>query len=104
MVSVNLQNNLYIRLLTLITESGDVQEASQILSQGAPIEPTSATSSKVSALALAIELNRVGIIELLLAAGAPLTAKHYGKTLLQLAWFSQNATIKVKMIITRVSE
>ncbi|CAL4120138.1 unnamed protein product, partial [Meganyctiphanes norvegica] len=98
-LTINCQNALYDKLLSVISSGDDVQEASRLLTQGAPLESYGRTSP--SALAMAIQWNRVMIIELLLAAGADLTVKHYGKTLLQVAYFSPDVTSRVKMIITR---
>ncbi|CAL4166504.1 unnamed protein product, partial [Meganyctiphanes norvegica] len=98
-LSFNSQNELYEKLLTVISSGDNIQEASRLLKQGAPLE--SYGRSSPSALAMAIQWNRVMIIELLLAAGAPLTVKHHGKTLLQVAWFSPDVTIRVRIIITR---
>ncbi|CAL4156434.1 unnamed protein product, partial [Meganyctiphanes norvegica] len=98
-LSISDQNRLYEQLLAVISCSDNVQEASQLLIQGAPLESYGRTSP--SALAMAILWNRVMIMELLLAAGPPLTVKHHGKTLLQVAWFSPDVTVRVKTIITR---
>ncbi|CAL4131561.1 unnamed protein product, partial [Meganyctiphanes norvegica] len=99
LLPINSRIALYDKLLEVLTKSDNVQEASKLLTQGAPLE--SYGRSSPSALAMAILWNRVMIMELLLAAGAPLTVTHHGKSLLQVAWFSTDVTIRVKTIITR---
>ncbi|CAL4067999.1 unnamed protein product, partial [Meganyctiphanes norvegica] len=98
-MSIRGQNELYEKLLAVISSSDNVQEAARLLTQGAPLESYGRTSP--SALAMAILWNRVMIMELLLAAGAPLTLLHHGKNLLQVAWFSTDVTIRVKTMIGR---
>ncbi|XP_045606769.1 serine/threonine-protein phosphatase 6 regulatory ankyrin repeat subunit C isoform X2 [Procambarus clarkii] len=96
------ERHLYGRLLELICHGDDVQEACQLLLQGAPLEATA--EYPTHALVLAVTSNRPRILSLLVAAGAPLTPVVCGLNLLQLAWLSPDVTTYVKMLVTRAME
>ncbi|KAK8722588.1 hypothetical protein OTU49_012292, partial [Cherax quadricarinatus] len=91
---------LYEKLLNVISKSDDVSEATRLLRSGAPMEPVGQWS--VYPLSLAITSNRLKIINLLVAAGAPLTTTIHGVNLLTLAWLTPDVTIPVQVAITRV--
>lgn len=92
---------LYEELLTVIGSGDDAVKASELLCQGAPLEPVGSLSTH--ALSLAVTSNRRKLVSLLIAAGAPLTSMAGGLTLLQQAWNSPDVTIRVQALITRVS-
>lgn len=73
----------------------------QLLTIGAPLQATQSVYPE--ALVLAISCNRPRIVTLLAAAGAPLTTISSGLSLLQVAWLTPDATVRVKVLITRVS-
>ncbi|XP_069936639.1 serine/threonine-protein phosphatase 6 regulatory ankyrin repeat subunit B-like [Cherax quadricarinatus] len=91
---------LYEKLLNVISKSDDVSEATRLLRSRAPMEPVGQWS--VYPLSLAITSNRLKIINLLVAAGAPLTTTNHGVNLLTLAWLTPDVTIPVQVTITRV--
>ncbi|XP_042892840.1 serine/threonine-protein phosphatase 6 regulatory ankyrin repeat subunit C-like isoform X2 [Penaeus japonicus] len=91
--------DLYEELLTVIGSGDDVVKVSELLCQGAPLEPVGGLSTH--ALSLAVTSNRRKVVSLLIAAGAPLTSMAGGLTLLQQAWNSPDVTIRVQMLITR---
>ncbi|XP_037793046.1 ankyrin-2-like [Penaeus monodon] len=89
----------YEELLTVIGSGDDAVKVSELLCQGAPLEPVGSLSTH--ALSLAVTSNRRKIVSLLIAAGAPLTSMAGGLTLLQQAWNSPDVTIRVQVLITR---
>ncbi|KAK8384402.1 hypothetical protein O3P69_009307 [Scylla paramamosain] len=91
--------DLYLRLLTLITTGDDARAASTLLCAGAPMELNGDFPS--SALQQAVTSDRPRIVTLLLASGATLTASARGLNLLQQAWHSPNTTAKVFAAITQ---
>ncbi|XP_042881990.1 uncharacterized protein LOC122259333 isoform X2 [Penaeus japonicus] len=113
----NEKNELYTRLLTLITEAatanfqGDneeqearlaaVKEASSLLASGAPLEPPGGHSCYP--LHLAIGTNCTPLLPLLLAAGAPLTSSADGFGPVQVAWMTPDATPWVGVVVTRAA-
>lgn len=90
---------LYEELLTVIGSGDDAVKASELLCQGAPLEPVGSLSTH--ALSLAVTSNRRKLVSLLIAAGAPLTSMAGGLILLQQAWNSSDVTIRVQALITR---
>ncbi|KAK3884593.1 hypothetical protein Pcinc_011149 [Petrolisthes cinctipes] len=90
---------LYRKLLLVISGGDDVKAASRLLHQGASLLPVADLHS--TALVLAITCNRPRIVSLLVAAGAPITTRIGGLSLLQVAWTSPDVTIRVKAQITR---
>lgn len=96
MVPEHLQEQLYERLLNDIGASDDVQKVSQLLCDGAPVEPVGGRS--LSALQLAVTTDRSRTVNLLLAHGAALPAG-----LLQVAWQSRDVTPGVLASLIRVS-
>ncbi|XP_042858197.1 serine/threonine-protein phosphatase 6 regulatory ankyrin repeat subunit A-like, partial [Penaeus japonicus] len=111
------KNELYTRLLTLITETananlqGDneeqearlaaVKEASSLLASGAPLEPPGCHSCYP--LHLAIGTNCTPLLPLLLASGAPLTSSADGFGPVQVAWMTPDATPWVGVVVTRAA-
>ncbi|KAK8383372.1 hypothetical protein O3P69_019031 [Scylla paramamosain] len=90
---------LYGSLLLAISEKDDVMKVSQLLHAGCPIEPTGSLS--LTALQLAISLDRRKIVNLLLARGAALTSTLNGLNLLQQAWRSPDVTPGILSVLTR---
>lgn len=105
-IIVSLQENLspielYKQLLVTISEKDDLVKAVKLLASGAPLQVTQDIHS--DALVLAVSCNRPRIVTLLVAAGAPLTTITSGLSLLEVAWLSPDVTIRVKVLIARVS-
>lgn len=73
----------------------------KLLTAGAPLQITQDIHSE--ALVLAVSCNRPRIVTLLAAAGAPLTTISSGLSLLQVAWLTPDVTVRVKVLVTRVS-
>ncbi|XP_069168790.1 serine/threonine-protein phosphatase 6 regulatory ankyrin repeat subunit A-like [Procambarus clarkii] len=92
--------NLYEKLLIVISQSDDVKEAVKLLQKGSPLEPVGEWST--SALGSAITSNRHRIVRALVAAGAPLTTTSHGLNLLKQAWCTPDLTPLVRVTITRV--
>ncbi|XP_063590568.1 serine/threonine-protein phosphatase 6 regulatory ankyrin repeat subunit A-like [Penaeus indicus] len=90
---------LYKDLLTVIADGDDVKKASSLLARGCPMKPCGLYSTH--AIVLAVTSNRCRILTLLVAAGASLFVTVQGLTLLQVAWFTADVTMFVKMIITK---
>lgn len=92
---------LYLKLLSVITEGDDAKEVSRLLCAGAPMEMTGDFPG--SALQQAVTNDRPKIVNLLLVSGASLTHSSQGLSLLHQAWYSSNTTAKVYSAITLVS-
>lgn len=73
----------------------------KLLTLGAPLQATHDVPT--NALVLAISCNRPRTITLLASAGAPLTTITSGLSLLHVAWLTPDVTVRVKVLITRVS-
>lgn len=84
---------LYEKLLTIISEGDSVEAVSHLLCAGAPMELVGNFPN--SALQLAITNDCPRIVSILLASGASLTPRTEGLNLLQQAWYSANTTSKV---------
>ena len=78
----------------------DVKRASQLLCEGAPLEPVGEHSTH--AVILAITSNSVKILNLLLAAGVSLTTTYHGTNLLKLAGYSPDVTPLAQEAVIRV--
>ncbi|XP_045608790.2 serine/threonine-protein phosphatase 6 regulatory ankyrin repeat subunit B [Procambarus clarkii] len=91
---------LYEKLLELISKRDDVKKAVELLQKGSPLEPLG--ECRVSALCSAITSNRPKIVSLLVAAGAPLTTISSGLNLQTMAWHSPDVSLLVKVAIKRV--
>lgn len=98
---VHSPEELYWQLLVTISAKDDLTKAVKLLTLGAPLQATHDIDS--NALVLAISCNRPRIVTLLAAAGAPLTTISSGLSLLQVAWLTPDVTVRVKVLITRVS-
>ena len=96
LVPEHLQEKLYEELLTVISVSDDVQQVSEYLCKGAPVEPVG--SHSLSALQIAVSADRSRTVNLLLAYGAALPAG-----LLQVAWQSRDVTPGVLAALIKVS-
>ena len=92
---------LYEKLLMVISESDNVKEVSRLLCAGAPMELVGYFPS--SALQLAITNDRSRIFNLLLASGASLTPCTEGFNLMQQAWYSANTTPRLLCAIIKAS-
>lgn len=97
----NSPQELYWQLLITISAKDDLVRAVKLLTSGAPLQATQDIHSE--ALVLAISCNRPRIVTLLMAAGAPLTTISSGLSLLQVAWLTPDVTVRVKVLVTRVS-
>lgn len=91
---------LYEKLLTVISEGDNVADVSHLLCAGSPMELVGNFPN--SALQLAISLDRSKIVNLLLASGTSLTPRTKGLNLLQQAWYSPNTTARVYCAINNV--
>lgn len=92
---------LYTKLLHVISEGDDVKQVSHLLCAGTPLELVGDFPD--SALQQAIVNDRSRIVNLMLASQASLIPCTQGLNLLQHAWYSPNTTAKVYCAITEVN-
>ena len=94
--------DLYDLLLHKIAHEDNVKDLVQLANLGCPLSPWG--DNDVSALRLAIDLDRTKTTTALLALGADVFFRVGGYNILQFTWKSSEATVFPKMVITRVND